>query len=285
MKRIAITGASGFVGRNLKKMFTKEGYTVVPVKRDILNDVEKLSEVVDGCKAVINLAGANIIHRWSEEYKKLLYHSRIDTTKSLVKAMGKARVKPEVFISTSAVGIYDTKRVYNEDDYELSDDFLGKLCQDWEKEALKAEDAGIRTSVFRLGIVMGEEGALQKMLPAFKLGIGGTIGDGKHPFSFIHISDLIRVYKLVVNDEYMSGIFNLTAPKHTTNYALTKALGETLHRPTVIPLPKFVLSLIFGEGSTVLTQGQSIYPKRLLDSGFEFEFETIEETVNDLAGK
>ncbi len=282
MKKIAITGASGFVGKNLKRVFTKEGYTVVAIKREVLKDVEELTRIVDGCKAVINLAGANIIHRWSEEYKKLLYSSRIDTTKALVEAMENAPTKPEVFISTSAIGIYDTKRVYNEEDYEYSGDFLGNLCRDWEEEALKAAAVGIRTSIFRFGIVLGEEGALQKMLPAFQLGIGGTIGDGKQAFSFIHISDLVKAYQFVLEDEYMSGIFNLTAPVPTTNYGLTKALGKSLHRPTVIPLPKFVLSLIFGEGSTVLTQGQCVYPKRLLDSGFEFEFETIEDTIEDL---
>lgn len=282
MEKIAITGSNGFVGRSLKMMFTKNGYEVIGIKREFLKDPDELVKILDGCKAVINLAGANIIHRWSEEYKKILYNSRIDTTKALVEAMRKTSQKPKLFISTSAIGVYDTKRVYNEEDYEYSDDFLGNLCQDWEEEALKAKDLGIRTCIFRFGIVMGKDGALQRMLPAFKLGIGGTIGDGTQPFSFIHIGDLVRAYDFVLADETMEGVFNLTAPKHTTNHGLTKALGKTLHRPTVLPLPVFVLKLIFGEGATVLTQGQSIYPKKLLDSGFEFEFETIEETIEDL---
>lgn len=283
MEKIVITGASGFVGTNLTKMFQNDGYNVIAVNRKDLQNIEKLTSLIDGVKAIINLAGANIIGRWSDEYKKLLYSSRLDTTTALIKAIEKSQKKPEIFISTSAVGIYANKQTYNEENIEYADDFLGKLCKDWEKKAFEAQNFGVRTVVFRFGIVMGEGGALAKMLLPFKFGVGGTIGDGSQAFSFIHIKDLVKAYKFVLENE-LSGTYNLTAPVSTTNKGLTKALGASLHRPTIFPVPEFVLRLIFGEGAKVLTDGQSVVPKRLIDAGFEFEFQTIEETIEDLVG-
>lgn len=283
MKKIVITGASGFVGTNLTKMFQNEGYNVVAVKRSDLQNLEKLALLVENAKAIVNLAGANIIGRWSDEYKKLLYSSRLDTTTALIKAIEKCENKPEILISTSAVGIYANKETYNENTIEYADDFLGKLCQDWEAKALEAQGFGVRTVIFRFGIVMGEGGALAKMLLPFKLGVGGTIGDGTQAFSFVHIKDLVNAYKFAL-DNPLTGAYNLTAPIPTTNRGLTNALGKTLHRPTIFPVPEFVLRLIFGEGAKVLTDGQSVEPKRLLDAGFEFEFKTIEETIEDLIG-
>lgn len=282
MEKIVITGAGGFVGTKLSKMFTQKGYEVVAVKRGQLKDIEALSQMVSQAAAVINLAGANIIQRWSDEYKKVLYNSRIDTTKALVEAMQRSTSKPRLFISTSAIGIYKNEKEYNELDFEYSSGFLGKLCQDWEKEALKANELGIRTCIFRFGIILGHGGALSRMMPAFKLGIAGTIGDGSQPFSFIHIDDLIDAYTFVMENENLEGVFNLTAPNPTTNKGLTKTLGRFLNRPTLIPLPIFVLKLIFGEGAQVLTQGQTAVPKRLLDEGFKFKFESIEQTIKDL---
>jgi hypothetical protein len=282
MAKIAITGASGFVGTNLKELFHQNGHDVIAIKREDLKDIEILSNLLDGCEVVINLAGANIISRWSDEYKNILYSSRIDTTKHLYQAIEKTKHKPKIFISTSAVGIYDNKAIYDEENFKYGDDFLANLCKDWEAEALKVEALGVRTVVFRFGIVLGDGGALSKMLLPFKLGFGGTIGDGKQPFSFIHIEDLKNAFAFVIDNDDAQGIYNMTAPTPTTNYGLTKALGNSLHRPTILPVPTFVLDLIFSEGAKVLTDGQSAVPKRLLDAGFEFKFHTIEHTIDNL---
>ena len=182
------------------------------------------------------------------------------------------------------VGIYSNKKQYHEENIEYSEDFLGGVCKDWEDEALKANEYGVRTAIFRFGIVMGEGGALAKMLIPFKLGVGGTIGDGSQAFSFIHIDDLINAYKFVIENENMQGAYNLTAPIPTTNKGLTKALGNTLNRPTILPVPQFALNLIFSEGAKVLTDGQSVLPQRLLDAGFKFKYKTIEETIENLLG-
>ena len=281
MKTIAISGANGFVGTSLTNFFSSFRYKIVPLSRDILNNKSKLEKVLNSTDIVINLAGANIINRWSESYKKLLYSSRIDTTSKIVNAISSISNKPKLLISTSAVGIYDNKSIYDENG-SFSNDFLSNLCQDWEKEALKAKSEATKVAIFRFGIVMGKDGgALQKMITPFKFGLGGTIGSGKQAFSFIHISDLLNAYKFVIENDY-DGVFNLTAPTPTTNKGLTFALGKTLKRPTILPVPEFVLKLIFSEGARVLTDGQSAIPKKLLDLGFEFKFKTIEETIENL---
>lgn len=281
MKTIAISGANGFVGTSLTNFFSSFGYKIVPLSRDILNNKSKLEEVLNSTDIVINLAGANIINRWSESYKKLLYSSRIDTTSKIVNAISSISNKPKLLISTSAVGIYDNKSIYHENG-SFSNDFLSNLCQDWEKEALKAKSEATKVTIFRFGIILGKDGgALQKMITPFKFGLGGTIGSGKQAFSFIHINDLLNAYKFVIENDY-DGVFNLTAPTPTTNKGLTLALGKTLKRPTILPVPEFVLKLIFSEGARVLTDGQSAIPKKLLDLGFEFKFKTIEETIENL---
>ena len=281
MKTIAISGASGFVGSSLNKYFSNLNYKVISISRDILNNQEKLNEVISSSDIIINLAGANIINRWSESYKKLLYSSRIDTTSKIVNTINTITNKPKLLISTSAVGIYDNKSTYDEKG-NYSNDFLSNLCQDWEKEALKAKNESTKVSIFRFGIIMGKDGgALQKMITPFKLGVGGVIGSGNQAFSFIHIEDLLNAYKFVIENEYEE-VFNLTAPVPTTNKGLTKALGKTLNRPTIFPVPEFVLNLIFSEGARVLTDGQSAIPQKLLDLGFEFEFKNIEDTIENL---
>ena len=281
MKTIAICGSTGFVGTSLGKYFSNLNYKIISISREILNNQEKLEKTISSSDIVINLAGANIINRWSESYKKLLYLSRIETTAKIVDAINKIEKKPKLLISTSAVGIYDNKLVYDENG-SYSNDFLSALCQDWEDEALKAKSEFTKVSIFRFGIVMGRDGgALQKMITPFKLGLGGVIGSGNQAFSFIHIDDLLNAYKFVIENEY-EGIFNLTTPVPTTNRGLTKALGKTLKKPTIFPVPEFILNLIFSEGAKVLTDGQSVVPKKLLDLGFEFKFSTIEETIEDL---
>lgn len=281
MKTIAITGASGFVGTSLTKYFSNLGYKTIAISRDILNNQEKLKNTLNQTDIVINLAGANIINRWSEDYKKLLYSSRIDTTSKIVNAINDVENKPKLIISTSAVGIYDNKSTHNENG-NFSNDFLSNLCQSWEKEALKANNETTKVAIFRFGIVLGKDGgAFAKMITPFKLGLGGIIGSGNQAFSYIHIIDLLRAYQFVIENQF-SGVFNLTAPKPTTNLQFTRALGKALGRPTIFPVPEFILKLIFSEGAKVLTDGQDVIPEKLLSLGFNFEYNNIEETLQAL---
>ncbi len=232
---------------------------------------------------MINLAGASIIARWTPEYKELLRSSRLETTQAVVDAISHAEHKPKLLISTSAVGIYANDGVYDDISAKYSDDFLGTLCKEWEATALKAKSETTRVAIFRFGIVLGRDGgALKQMLTPFKFGLGGTIGNGSQAFSFIHIDDLINAYDFVIANESQDGAFNITAPTPTTNRGLTKALGRSLNRPTFLPLPEFVLRLIFGEDAKVLTDGQSVRPTRLLEAGFEFKYRNIEDTIENL---
>ena len=283
MKRIVIIGANGFIGTHMQSFFKAEGFEVLPLdKEDTKKSTEEITKVLEGADTVINLAGAPIIHRWSDSYKKVLYNSRIITTRKLVAAMAQMQNKPELFISTSAVGIYATDGPMSESDYTYGDNFLAKICKDWEAEAQQA-DSFTRVIIFRFGVVLGNDGgALSKMLPAFRLGIAGTIGDGHEPFSWVHMDDLLSAYLFVFANEKLEGTFNLSAPNPVTNRELTKTLGKVLHRPTVIPLPKFILRFLFSEGATVLTEGQRVIPERLLENDFTFKYPTIEEALREI---
>lgn len=261
--KIAITGASGFVGSSLQRTFSS--YEFVHIHRD---DSHKLIvKKLAGVEIVINLAGAPIIKKWDEGYKQVLRQSRIDTTCALVSAINESEVK--YLISTSAVGIYPNGTSCDESCKNLGDDFLAKLALDWETEALKCNKP---TAILRFGVILDKSGgALKQMLTPFKLGLGGIIGDGKMMTSWIALDDLMSIYRFLF-DKRVEGIYNATAPNPLTNYAFTKTLGKVLNRPTIFPLPVFVLKILFGEGSSVLTDSKEVYPNALLEAGFEFAY-------------
>jgi len=269
--KVALTGASGFVGSALQNHFTD--FTVIDRDDNEITILDKLHDV----DVVINLAGAPIIKRWSDPYKKILLQSRIETTKRLVKAVNQSDIK--LFISTSAIGIYPDNIPCDESCKSVSDDFLGHLSQAWEEEALKCQNP---TAILRFGVVLGVDGgALVQMLTPFNLGVGGIIGDGKMMTSWIHMDDLIEIYHFVI-DNKLTGIFNAVSPRPVTNHTFTKALGDVLHRLTVLPIPEFALRMMYGEAAAVLTGSKEVYPKALLDEGFEFKYSDIGSALKDL---
>jgi len=284
--KIAMSGSTGFVGSYLQKIFAAKGWSVVPLTRDdFAKGVAAVHAKIEDCDAVINLAGAPIAARWTASYKKVLYESRVPLTQKIAAAMHGLGRRPGVFISVSGVGIYPGGGPWDEDDSGYSDDFLGHLAWDWEQAALEALSAGVRTVVFRLGVVLGSGGgALAKMLPLFRLGLGGVIGSGNQPVSWVHIADLARALCAALEGSAYSGIYNLCAPHATTNKGLTRALARALQCPAFLPVPAVVIKLAFGQGSTVLLDGQIAVPKRLLEAGFHFEFAGIEEALADLFG-
>jgi hypothetical protein len=206
--------------------------------------------------------------------------SRITLTRKLIDACTLMKPPPQAFLSASAIGYYSATGIHTEDDHRPADNFLGNLSRDWEHEAFRAKAFDCRTAVFRFGVVLGQGGGIvEKLLLPFKLGLGGTIGNGKQPFSWIHIKDLVRVFEAAIDDLTYEGVYNMTAPNPTTNLGLTRALGKALSRPTILPVPVFVLRLLYGEGAQVITSGQTVIPKRLLDKGFQFELASIEDAV------
>ena len=269
--KVALTGASGFVGSHLRKKFNN--YVIIQ-RQDSEEDILKKLHDVD---IVFNLAGAPIIKRWSDEYKNLLISSRIDITKKLVNAINRSEVKH--FISTSAIGAYPDNGKFDESFQGYGEDFLASLTKEWEEEAKKCTKP---TTIVRFGVILGRDGgALAQMLTPFKMGVGGIIGSGKMMMSWIDLDDLVSMYSYIL-DKKLTGIFNATAPNPVSSYEFTKALGKFLHRPTIFPLPEFVLKLLFGEGSTVLTGSKEIYPKLLEESGFKFKYKTIDESLKHL---
>jgi len=268
---IALTGANGFIGKQLQQTFDR----VVVLRRD--DSVDTLLRKLEGVDTVINLAGAPIVRRWSESYKRVLYESRVLSTRKLVEAINRSDVG--YFVSTSAVGIYPNDKACDERYTEYAEDFLAKLCMAWEAEARKCAKP---TAVVRLGVVLGKEGgALQKMLLPFKLGLGGVIGDGKMMTSWIHIADLIAIYRFLMARK-AEGVYNAVSPHPVSNRRFTKALGSALHRPTFVPLPTIVLKMLYGEAATVLIDSKEVYPRRLEALGFAYGYETIETALEEI---
>ena len=285
-KKVVMTGATGFVGTKLRVALQEKGLQVVALGRaDFSQDVDSLAKKMTGASAVINLAGAPVIARWTATHKMRMRKSRIDLTRKLVAAMAKMTSPPEVFISTSALGYYSSTGIHSEDRFEKGDGFLAQLAQEWEGEAKKAAELKIRTVIFRFAVILGKNGgALKKMLLPFKMGLGGIIGSGKQAFSWIHDRDLLTAHLAALESDTYQGIYNLTSPEPSTNYTFTKTLGKVLRRPTLFPVPTFILKIIFGEGSSVLADGQAAVPKRLLENGFVFTFPDLEEALRDCTG-
>ena len=284
--RIAMGGATGFVGKHLRRRFEAEGWAVIPLSRsDLALPAEALAEKLIGADVIINIAGAPVDRRWSRRYKALLVSSRVGTTERLVEAIGLLEVKPSLYIGGSAVGIYPSKKWHDELSEEYAYTFLGELCQQWEAAATEVKAYGVRTVIFRLGIVLGNGGMLSRMLPAFRLGLGGVVGNGRQYLSWIHIGDLCEAFARAVSDAEMRGIYNLVAPRVSTNKELTEALGTRLHRPTFMRLPYWFLRLVFGEGAQVIAGGQWAVPRRLLDAGFSFRFEHLGDALDNLLAK
>jgi len=245
-------------------------------------DNEFLATKIEGADAVINLAGAPILKRWTENYRKKIYNSRIETTRKIANAILHAKVKPKVFISNSAIGIYDSVNVHTEESTGFSDNFLGKVCRDWEAEALAAV-GNARVVLLRTGVVLSSKGgALKAAHGPFSFGLGGIIGKGDQPFSWVHIRDLVHIYQTILENENISGVVNAVAPNPTTNFHFTKTFGKVLNQITVFKIPIFALKAIYGDAASTLTEGQNVVPEKLLKNGFEFEFPTIEKALLNL---
>jgi len=280
--KIVIVGCSGFVGTQLRSFFEVLGHQVIPLKVRTETSLEGITEVLEGSDIVINLAGLSIFGRWNKAYKQALYTSRIDTTHKLVQAMKSCKNRPKRFISTSAVGIYPNNVYCDEYQKELAEGFLAHICKDWEKEAFEANSLGVSTVVFRSGVVLAKNGGmLKKLYLPFLLGLGGKIGSGKQSLSWIHIDDLCQIYKKTMEDERIEGTYNLCAPESTTNIGFTKALGKVLNRPTVLPMPAWILNLVLAEGSSFILEGQNVYPKRLDEIGYIFKYNNIQKALRD----
>lgn len=283
---LALSGASGFIGQALIKKIREKGWNVRIINRDSLSmpDDVFLKEIIEGTDAVINLAGASVSMKWTPAYKQELIDSRVNTTRKIVSAINLARQKPAVFLSASAIGIYDSVHTHNEASTGYSDSFLAHVCKLWEQEALKAETS-TRIIIFRLGVVLGSSGgALAKMYKPFSIGLGGKLGNGDQPVSFIHVDDLTEALFFSMENHAVSGIMNAVSPFASSNYEFSDKLGKVLGQPVWFTVPTFALKMIYGEGAQVLLDGQRVLPDKLLNAGFRFKYPTIQNALMQIYG-
>ena len=298
MANFLITGGTGFIGKKLVAQLVNAGHEAVVVTRrpekhggsfpEKIRYIGSFSAIDNSTcfDAVINLGGEGIADkRWSAKRKQQLLASRIGLTNHLVKCLARLEKRPEVMISASAVGWYGAH-----DETPLTEDsachqeFSHELCEAWEKEAAAVGDLGIRLCIIRLGIVLGKNGGvLKRMLPPFYFGLGGRIGSGKQYMSWVHVNDVIRAVDYLVDENSLSGVFNLTAPGTVSNTQFTQAIGKVISRPTLFPLPAFVVKTVFGEmGERLLLMGQNVVPHNLLEAGFSFDFPDLDGALTDI---
>ncbi len=295
--KVLITGHSGLIGMALKKKLADEAHELLLVgrgepkdEREIKWDAETGFADLDlprleGLDAVVHLAGESISAlRWTDEKKKAIRDSRVQGTRNLVNAFPKLERKPKAFVSASAIGFYGDRGddVMTETD-SSGDTFLADVAREWEAEARRAEDSGIRTVLMRNGIVLSKDGgALSTMLTPFKFGVGGVIGSGKQWMSWISLDDIVELYSDALINENLRGAVNAVSPDPVTNEEFTKILGDVLYRPTFLPLPEFAVNLIFGEmGDELLLASTRVLPKRLQDMGFRFKFPELRGAIEN----
>lgn len=302
MARILITGATGLIGGKLTEYLldNKNEITVITRKRDSVSrslaervsiiewdgaDASLKGSQLSGYKAIIHLAGAGIADkRWSDQYKKIIYDSRIKTTRALVEAIGNADQKPEVFVCSSAVGIYgDCGNEEITEEHHYAEGFLADVCKDWEAEAEKVEAFHVRRVSLRTGVVLSTQGgALKKMLLPFKLFIGGPLGSGKQWFPWIHIEDIIGSISFALENKNVTGALNLAAPESVRMRTFAKLLGKVLGRPALFPVPKFVLKIIMGEAAEATLASQKVIPAKLISYGYRFQFPALKNALQNL---
>jgi uncharacterized protein len=300
--KVAITGATGFVGSRLVERLLAEGHQVVVLTRDMgkaqlrfsTADVaivgythftsDDWSVAIAGCDGVVNLAGEPIAEqRWTEAVKQALINSRQLTTQKLVGAIAQADPRPTVLVNASAIGFYGTSETATFDETSAAgSDFLAEICRTWETEANKVKDSGTRLVILRLGIVLGLGGALGKMLPPFKLFAGGPLGSGKQWFSWIHREDLVSLMIRALTDHTMTGVFNATAPNPVRMAELCTTLGQVMNRPSWLPVPAFALEALLGDGAKVVLEGQQVLPKQVLASGFQFQYPELKLALTEI---
>ena len=301
--KIAITGATGLVGsqlvarlqqknqilvftRNLNKarqVFPASAFPNVETVQYTPQESGDWQQRISGCDAVINLAGEPIAERWSPQQKQAIMESRQIGTRKLVEAIAMAEQKPQVLVSSSAVGYYGTSETATFDETSSAgNDFLAQVCQNWEQEAQKVTEYGVRLVIFRLGIVLANGGALGKMIGPFKMFAGGPIGSGKQWFSWIHRDDLVNLIVRAVEREDMSGVYNATAPNPVRMKKLCQTLGEVMNRPSWLPVPDFVLEILLGDGAIVVLEGQQVLPKQTQATGYSYQYPELKPALAEI---
>ena len=286
--KIVITGGTGFLGRHLITHLGVSGHEIVLIQRsDLKEGPDRISKLIKTSDVLINLAGSPVIKRWNSSNKQEILDSRIHTTNLLVESLVKltSAEQPSLFISASAIGIYDSLKLHTENSAHFDDNFLAMVCKAWEACLHPLRNSNTRLCQIRIGIVLAADGGmLGKLIPLFKMALGGKIGSGKQPFSFIHYHDFCRAVEFLIDHSQCEGIFNLTAPEISNNEKFTKILAETSGRAALFTVPKFALKMIYGEAAVTMIQGQSVYPQHLINCGFNFRYPELGSAIQEIMG-
>jgi uncharacterized protein len=300
--KVALTGASGFLGPVLVQRLLERGHGVHVLARDVARALTRLPsgvtgsyfdaatplspDALGGAEAVIHLAGEPVAQRWTDQARQRIRDSRVVGTRLLVEAM-RAAGTVRHFVSASAIGYYGADRGAEPltETSSPGEDFLARVCRAWEAEALEADTAGIRTVLPRIGVVLHPEGgALKKMLPLFRLGLGGKMGSGQQYMSWVHRDDTLGLLLFALEQPELRGPLNVTAPEPVTNADFSRALGAALGRPAVMPVPAFALKAAMGEMSEVVLGGQRVLPRRAQEAGYRFQHPELSEALRSLVG-
>jgi len=302
--KVLIFGGTGFVGRNLIEELEDNQYQVFVVTRNrekyleslankvqllewdtvsSLSSIDKLPEM----DIVINLAGESLAEkRWTSSVKEEIKDSRVRTNRAIVTAINNSVIEPELLISASAVDYYGPRQDEKITEKEKAgDSFLARVCRAWEEEAYKVQNESTRVVTTRFGVVLGEEGALQRMVLPFKLYVGGPVGRGEQWLSWIHIQDLVKMIRFIMENQDLTGPVNAVSPDPVRMKDFSKTLGNVLNKPSWLPVPEFMLKIVLGQMSEVLLQGQRVYPEKISHTEFEFNFPEVKSALEDvLAG-
>jgi uncharacterized protein len=285
--KIVIAGSSGFIGSHLAAYFEKQGHELILLSRKPTSgqmqcwnpEANQLDPtILEGAHVVINLCGENIFGRWNQKKMEQIRKSRLDSTRLLCDTLLGLKKLPELYIGASAIGYYgDRKDEVLVESSPPGHDFLAEVCRSWEQIPEILAPKKVRVVLARLGIVLGEEGgALKHMKKAFQMGMGGILGSGKQMMSWIAIDDVCSAMQHVISHTELAGPINFVAPKAVSNLTFTQTLGKLLHRPSAFFVPKFALSLFFGEGAEMFLASADVSPQRLLDSGYPFQYPELE---------
>jgi len=295
--RFLLTGATGFIGRRLIDAILDEGHYASYLTRKVTESERRnvgqyywdmrspaATEVFREVDVVIHLAGEPVAQRWNDEVKRRIRDSRVNGTRHLVESLARLETRPHTLLCASATGIYgdrgDEKLIESS---TPGTGFLPEVCVEWEREADRAATLGMRVVKLRTGIVLGRGGgALEKMLPPFRLGAGGTLGSGEQWMSWIHLDDLVRLYLWLADGTLTAGPVNAVAPAPVRNAEFTRSLAKALDRPAFLPVPAFGLRLLYGEMSQVLLESQRVLPRTAEGAGFEFGFPSLDDALEDL---
>lgn len=305
--KVTVTGATGTLGRGLVAGLRGRGDEVTTLSRDAAGARAKLgdpiralewsdpkseappADALAGQEAIVHLLGEPVAQRWSVAAKREIRESRVLTTRNLVAALSEleAGERPGVLVSQSAIGIYGARGDERVEEAEPpAEDFLAAVCAEWEAEARGAEELGLRVARTRTGVVLSESGgALAKMLPPFRLGVGGPVAGGRQYVPWIHSDDVVGALAFCLDTDGASGPINLTAPEPVTNAELSKTLGRVLRRPAVAPVPAFAIRLLYGEMATIVTTGVRAVPKRLIELGYDFRQPDLERALRAATGR